>query len=150
MQKIIYLIVISLFWVIPSANYALDELENEYKIQLDYYNKEIASKLEEAKEKLEIIESAVSYKKIAQQRGLTNEYKIAEAKEEKTRRELHIIKDQLNSLDNIRQELKTKVLQKYGSLPDWWVEPAIEKELLCSLSPTIYKTFNLASFNFNI
>ena len=145
MHKIIYLILISILWGIPSGVYAIDELEKEYKEQLEYYNIEIISNTEEAKEKLEIIESAVSYKKIAMQRGLTNEYRIAEAKEEKTRRELHIIKDQLNSLDNIRQELKTKVLQKYGSLPDWWVEPAIEKELLCGLSPTIYKTFNLAS-----
>ena len=147
MQKIIYLILISLLLGIPSAVYPIDELEKEYKEQLEYYNIEIISNTEEAKEKLEIIESAVSYKKIAMQRGLTNEYRIAEAKEEKTRRELHIIKDQLNSLDNKRQELKIKVLQEYGSFPDWWVEPAIEKELLCSLSPTIYKTFNLTSLN---
>ena len=144
MQKIIYLIVLSLIWGIPSGIYATDELEKEYKAQLDYYNKEIISNTEDAKEKLEILESAVSLKNKALQRGLTNEYRVAVAKEEKTHRELHIIKDQLNSLDNKRQELKKKVLQKYGSLPDWWVEPAIEKELICSLSPAIYKPFSLA------
>jgi hypothetical protein len=147
MKKIIYLIVVSLFWVIPSGVYALDELEKEYKALLEYYNKEIISKTEEAKGKLEIIESAVSYKNKALQRGVSSEYRIAEAKEEKTYRKLNNIKDQLYSLNTDRKELKIKVLQKYGSLPNWWVEPDIEKEKICSLSPNIHKTFNLVYLN---
>ena len=143
MQKIIYLFLISFLWGIPSCVYAIDELDKEFKSQLEYYNKEILSKTEEAKNKLEILESILSFKNKAFQRGASSEYRIAEAKEVKTYREINDIKEQLKSLNTNRQKLKIKVLKEYGSLPDWWVELDPGKEKICSISPSINNTFNL-------
>ena len=142
MHKIIYLIIISLFLVIPSGVYAIDEIEKEYIAQLEYLNNEIISTIAEAMEKIETIESVVSFKNIALERGISDNFKIAEAKEEKTNRELYVIKDRLNFLKTKREQLKTTVLEKYGSLPDWWVEHAIDKQL-CSLSPPLTRSSTL-------
>lgn len=142
MKKIASFLIFTLLWVFPGGLSAMEELEIQYRDQLAYYNREILSHLEAAAEKQEMIGIVASFKEKAMVRGAAAEYRLAEEREHQTYREVLYLKDRIIHFKSKRDELKRKVIKENGSLPDWWVEPELEKDILCRVFPVIFSTLS--------
>lgn len=127
-NKAIKWILIIILCIIPATLlYGMDDLEKAYKDQLERYNAEIslnesllnvhrAGLLEELKFAKEFLEL-----------GGIRQYNMAMAEYSQMEKKAEELRKQNNAAKDKRQELKIKMLEKYGTLPEWWVEPDMKK-----------------------
>lgn len=118
-----WILVFTLCIMPTSLLYGMDELEKAYKEQLERYNSQISLN----KSFLKITEeSSLEYLRIATEvlaHGGKRVSNKAMSKYFQSERKVEELQGKINETSNKRQDLKIKVLEKYGKLPDWWIEP---------------------------
>lgn len=114
--------------IIPTTLlYGMDDLEKAYKDQLERYNAEIS--LNESLLQVQR-DGSLTYLKLANEAlalGGIRQYNMAMNEYSQTEKKAEELESKINDARNKRQELKIKVLEKYGTLPEWWVEPDMKK-----------------------
>ena len=128
MRRIIIWLGVLFVVVVPFGISAMDDLEKAYKEQLEYYNKEIKLAHELAMIKLEGSNKVLSLAVEAMRLGGVSTSRKAQMQSEQYQREYEELSDKRDSFKAKRKELKIKVLEKYGKLPEWWEEPDLEKK----------------------
>ena len=112
MKKIFIYVVILASLTLPYKLYAVDDQEKVFKEQLESLNKQIAD-ANQRKESIkgERVQNLPSV--MAGDKKRDNEL-VTEFKE---------LDNKMQTITTERQDLKNKVLEKYGKLPKWWIEP---------------------------
>lgn len=105
--------------LIPTLLYGMDDLEKAYKDQLESYNKGIA--LHEKQQGDQFVRSA-KWLELSLGTLDSRARDMADRNYHKAQKTFDELGYKLEDERNKRQELKIKVLEKYGTLPAWWVE----------------------------
>ena len=127
MKKRVVFIFLALFFVLPFNIYAMDELEKAYKEQMEAYNSEISIKQATLKIEQDASNRYLKLGHDALPYGSTRMANSALVQYFESVKKRDGLQNEINDLKNKRRELKIKVLEKYQTLPEWWVEPDAAK-----------------------